>query len=846
MTAQRSYSFSKTEAWLTLIAQGGILEYRAMPKRRTDSGYYNDFQALAAELESLDSDKSYTAHYITLNPPIEALLARSKNRISKFAKSTTSDADIERRNWILVDVDPRRPAGISSSAREHKASQATIKKIHKDLRALGWPDMVICDSGNGSHGLISVDLPNDEESTELVKSVLDKLADTYNDNVCEVDRSVFNAARITKAYGTMARKGDDTEDRPHRRSKIVHIPKNLKAVTKEQLVAYVGDAIQQPDAGGNQVGRTLRTLRSSKSFEPAGEFSLENFLDMHNIGYRPYKDKFKLADGCPWISDDSHKDTCVWRRSDGVLCFKCMGARCSGKSWSDFREHFEPGYKDQRNNKHVDDAPGKPEVVASKEEEKTEGNNAAYITKELNKEIALFVQGGGCRILRWVENEQGQKVVQFLRESAARSWYANRRWLDHKNNLRPVFQTWFTHHQRLTYTGLTFIPAAPGKTATFNPAWFNQWAGWSIEPKPSDCSLFWEHVLTNICGNSRDHFEWVKAWCANLVQHPETPSWTAIVLRGPQGTGKGIFAQAIGYLCGTAFAHIKSAEALTSRFNSVLENIIFAFVDEAFWAGNKQAESILKGLVTEYLLSIEKKGIDRYDVPNRLHLVVASNESWVVPAGPLERRFAVFDVNPSRREDHVYFEAVLEQLRNGGYAALLHELATYDLKTGPNPRKAPTTDALNEQKQLSADPVLSWWYWCLDRGALLTTDDGWSERVVIQDLYDDYVQYTRKGAVARPGHINSFSRAFRKLVPSCEKIRVRIENPDTQKMEKKNCYVLPSRKVCVAYLKKTHMMSIEEADDPDRKPARLDWEGRRTRKQHCYRRTPDPLATGGR
>jgi len=43
------------------------------------------------------------------------LLARASNRVKAFAETTTSDSDILERRWMLVDCDPVRPAGISSS-----------------------------------------------------------------------------------------------------------------------------------------------------------------------------------------------------------------------------------------------------------------------------------------------------------------------------------------------------------------------------------------------------------------------------------------------------------------------------------------------------------------------------------------------------------------------------------------------------------------------------------------------------------------------------------------------------------------------------------------------------------
>jgi hypothetical protein len=88
------------------------------------------------------------------------------------------------------------------------------------------------------------------------------------------------------------------------------------------------------------------------------------------------------------------------------------------------------------------------------------------------------------------------------------------------------------------------------------------------------------------------------------------------------------------------------------------------FADEAFWAGDKKGESVLKGLITERTLVIEQKGIDAVQWPNRLKVMMAANAAWVVPASYHERRFAVFDVSnryaqgsASNEERKAYFDA---------------------------------------------------------------------------------------------------------------------------------------------------------------------------------------------
>ena len=76
----------------------------------------------------------------------------------------------------------------------------------------------------GSHVLYRLDLPNDETTTALIRGTIEAVADRFSGPAVAVDRTVFNAARIWKLYGTTARKGHDMPDRPHRLARLVEVP----------------------------------------------------------------------------------------------------------------------------------------------------------------------------------------------------------------------------------------------------------------------------------------------------------------------------------------------------------------------------------------------------------------------------------------------------------------------------------------------------------------------------------------------------------------------------------------------------------------------------------------------
>jgi hypothetical protein len=139
---------------------------------------------------------------------------------------------------------------------------------------------------------------------------------------------------------------------------------------------------------------------------------------------------------------------------------------------------------------------------------------------------------------------------------------------------------------------------------------------------------------------------------------------------------------------------------LVGHFNSHLQHCSLLFADEAFFAGDRSHESVLKGLITEETILVEPKGVDPYPVRNCIHLIMSSNSDWVVPAGADARRYFVLDVADTHMQDYKYFADIAHQMDDGGRAALLHYLLTLDISDF-DVRSVPKTAALADQKTRS-------------------------------------------------------------------------------------------------------------------------------------------------
>ena len=320
-------------------ADDAIVELRCLQtKQGTHSGYFDCPEALAEAAYALDGT-GVPAVYVTLNPIEPALLARAHNRIKTYTKIATTDSQVTRRTRLLIDLDAKRPAGISSTDPEHEAAILKASAIRAFLLSHGWPEPIVSDSGNGAHLIFPIDLPNDDAANRIVQDVLKALAARFDDETIKIDQGVFNAARILKLPGTWARKGDDLPARPHRRSRLIDFPEAFgkQVVTLDQLRAI----LPEPKTETGQ----LYAANSHVSFD------LEAFLARYltiKRGPERHDDSDRWIVQCPFNPAHSGTSAAVMRLSRGGIAFKCQHDECTNRQWADVRGHFESGYAERR------------------------------------------------------------------------------------------------------------------------------------------------------------------------------------------------------------------------------------------------------------------------------------------------------------------------------------------------------------------------------------------------------------------------------------------------------------------------------------------------------------------
>ncbi|MDH3375339.1 MAG: PriCT-2 domain-containing protein [Gammaproteobacteria bacterium] len=382
-----------------------------------------------------------------------------------------------------------------------------------------------------------------------------------------------------------------------------------------------------------------------------------------------------------------------------------------------------------------------------------QGNKPDKIVAEMNEEFAVMMIGGKLRILheRWDPISTQPNFTLYDKEAFI--GYLSNQFvivqMGDKQKQVEISKIWLGHPGRRTYkNGMALFPNEPAEDG-----YYNTWQGFAVEPRRGDCPLFLDHIHQIMCNGNDDLNTWVLDWIADCFQDPGNPKGCAIVMRGAEGAGKGAVANTLGMLYGSHYRHLIDDSHLTSNFNAHMMDCLFVFADEITWGGNKKTAGKLKGLITEPFLVGERKGVDAIMYRNMCHMMIASNEEWVIPAGTNSRRWMVLDVNAKYTRDRPYFNELFKEIESDeGKAAILDYFINRRISS--DLRRAPETKALHTQQMMSAssDTVFNWWREkCLAGvvGALSAEGEheDWPHHIKKMDMYQAYKTWALDGRV---------------------------------------------------------------------------------------------------
>jgi hypothetical protein len=327
-----------------LFKPGAVVEVRAFgvrgettKKKFTESGYYSDHEIMAQDIVKLSERLAIDGVFWTIQTIKPELLARSRNRFVEGPESTTADVDVISFAWLPVDIDPVRASGISASDAEKQKAREVMERVVSFFRELGI-DPLVADSGNGFHILIRIALGADRK--DLVKAVLASLAERFDTEDAKIDKSIHNPARILKAYGTIARKGEPSEDRPHRKATLEFVPDPMpEALSIDVLEKIAEGAPAEPSKKKKGTKPDAPDLEKSVAkveiFLKAGEIAHRGRMEYGGNGF-----KWQL-EACPFNPEHRWPDSIVTITDECAMGFRCSHNSCYDRHWKQFRAHVE-------------------------------------------------------------------------------------------------------------------------------------------------------------------------------------------------------------------------------------------------------------------------------------------------------------------------------------------------------------------------------------------------------------------------------------------------------------------------------------------------------------------------
>ncbi|RTL86437.1 MAG: hypothetical protein EKK29_09455 [Hyphomicrobiales bacterium] len=239
----------------------------------------------------------------------------------------------------------------------------------------------------------------------------------------------------------------------------------------------------------------------------------------------------------------------------------------------------------------------------------------------------------------------------------------------------PAANAWKNYINRHRYRRIVFT----NKTHEPEDS-LNLFRGLGVVPKKGDCSLIVRHIFEVICSGDFDNGMYLIKLIAWQLQNIGKPSRVIVLLKSEQQqVGKGLLVgEVLRPIFGDAFS-TSNIKLIIGRFKDHLRGKSLIFLDEALFAGNREGADLIKAFATASFESLEPKGLPPLQLPVAFNFWLCSNHEDAAYIEKFDARYFVLNVSPHRYGGTAYFDAVLDEAKNGGREAFADYLLSLDL-----------------------------------------------------------------------------------------------------------------------------------------------------------------------
>ena len=339
----------------------------------------------------------------------------------------------------------------------------------------------------------------------------------------------------------------------------------------------------------------------------------------------------------------------------------------------------------------------------------------------LNKELIFIKETGEFVILD--QTNSGDEVWYLKKETATKTHYKSYTFKNRtdikvcEGQINP-FMLWINNLNRREVRKIGFNPKDIN-----DPDIFNIWKGFRISKAVADvydekdAEPILNHIKKRWCQNNEKTFDYVLNYFAHILQKPYKKSGVVLTLKSDEGGGKGIIFNILAQIIGdNHYVQINNIDQLVGSFNGIGEGKILCNLDEAFWGGDKKKEGIVKNIITENKINVNKKNKEAYTIDDYCNYCITSNNEWMIGVSEGSRRYYALELDNelsgrSSEEKMVIIKPILEAPPEA-FAKVLYNRDISNF----NPRIFDKTELLQEQIEQGWSPIKKWWYNVLHEG----------------------------------------------------------------------------------------------------------------------------------
>jgi hypothetical protein len=198
--------------------------------------------------------------------------------------------------------------------------------------------------------------------------------------------------------------------------------------------------------------------------------------------------------------------------------------------------------------------------------------------------------------------------------------------------------------------GIKYDPSrSPGLFEIGESAFVNIYQPPSIRDYPEEIARrlerervydWWEDFLARLLPIERER-EYVAQWVATLIACPGLKmNYGLLLVSEVQGVGKTTLAKFVAGCLGNTNVSYASESAIIGSFNGWAEKQL-VICNEIYQGHSQKAYNLLKDIITDETVMVNKKFIPPYNVDNHVHIIASSNSMRALKLDNTDRRWLV-------------------------------------------------------------------------------------------------------------------------------------------------------------------------------------------------------------